>query len=167
MLKFSSWCILNLDPCIYVGLATLQALSSLKSLSRSLFFLFFFLVVKVEMSCSRVGLSNPVLHPFQPHTLDLLLTASNWNCDHIFHNVSSLTFTVSLPYRVKWLFLSPSLSLVWHLYFSIPLQPVLPCCRVGIINCWSWHCFVFRVFSASLSPLIFWGPASPFVKSDG
>lgn len=58
--------------CIYVGLSILLlALSSLVSLSGTFF------VIKVEMSCSRAGLSNPVLYPFQPHTPYLLLTASN------------------------------------------------------------------------------------------
>lgn len=42
------------------------------------------------MSCSRAGLSNPALYAFQPHTPYLLLTASNWNCDHIFHTVPQL-----------------------------------------------------------------------------
>lgn len=71
------------DPYICVGLSfCLLALSNLKSLT-----LWGLFVVKVEMSCSRAGLSNPALYASQPRTPYLLLTASNWNCDHIFHTV--------------------------------------------------------------------------------
>lgn len=59
---------------IFVGLSFL--LLGLSSLSLSLFGRVFF-VAKVEMSCSKVGLSNPTLYAFQPHTPYLPLTASN------------------------------------------------------------------------------------------
>lgn len=82
--ELSKWCIFR---CIYWISTFLLArpllpltLSSLKSLSLWVCF-----VGKVEMSCSRAGLSNPTLYAFQPHPPYLLLTASNWNCDHIFH----------------------------------------------------------------------------------
>lgn len=39
------------------------------------------------MSCSTAGLSNPALYGSWTRTSYLLLTASNWNCDHIFHTV--------------------------------------------------------------------------------
>lgn len=76
--------ILNLY--IFVGLSFwLLELSSLKSLTLWVFSFSFFFLVKVEMSHSSARLSNPALYAFQPHTPYLLLTASNWNRDHIFH----------------------------------------------------------------------------------
>lgn len=76
--------ILNLYIFVSLSFCLLE-LSSLKSLTLWVFSFSFFFLVKVEMSHSRARLSNPALYAFQPHTPYLLLTASNWNRDHIFH----------------------------------------------------------------------------------
>lgn len=84
----------------------LLPLSTLKSHSLGVF------VVKVEMSSSRERLSNPTCYAFQPHTPYLLLTASNWNGDHIFHTVPQ-PHSLLEPKTVKCFFLhlvSPPLS---------------------------------------------------------
>lgn len=106
------------DPYIFVGLSfLLRALSILKSLTLGGF------VVKVEMSCSRAGLSNPALYAFQPHTPYLLLTASNWNCDHIFHTVRQTRSLLESTSLIQWSeFFSPLLFLAlsqpsWYLSF--------------------------------------------------
>lgn len=105
--------ILNLY--IFVGLSfCLLELSSLKSLTLWVFSFSFFFLVKVEMSHSRARLSNPALYAFQPHTPYLLLTASNWNRDHIFHtapqqrSLLELTFHKGREFFCSLLLLLPS-----------------------------------------------------------
>lgn len=80
-----------------------------------------FFVVKVEMSCSRAGLSNPALYAFQPHAPYLLLTASNWNCDHIFHTIPRSLLELSSLTQWSEFFFPPLVSLSvspsWYLSF--------------------------------------------------
>lgn len=73
--------------CITVGLSILLlALSSLNSLSLG----FSFFVVKVEMSCSRAGLGNPVLYPL--HSLFTLDSFKLKLWSHFPHRFSATLF---------------------------------------------------------------------------
>lgn len=133
--------ILNLY--IFVGLSfCLLELSSLKSLTLWVFSFSFFFLVKVEMSHSRARLSNPALYAFQPHTPYLLLTASNWNRDHIFHTAPQQRSLLEPTFhkgREVFLF-SSSLATFASWYLSFRLACSLP---AGLINSWPWHCFIF------------------------
>lgn len=136
--------------CITVSLSILLlALSSLNSLSLG----FSFFVVKVEMSCSRAGLGNPVLYPlhslFTPDSFKLKL----WS--HFPHRFSATLFFL------KPLCLGHSRS-----ESPPPVSGTFVIPSGGFINSWPWHGVVLcENLQPPPSPLILRGTGSPFVKS--